>query len=151
MPGEGDDPRGLFDSLLGRLFDGARDFAVASLPGCNLCSGTALPLPCSACGEYSCLEHAFINRGIRLICGACAEALEVDFDDDEPQVADTEGERIDWAYSVLGLTRGATKEEVTKAFRALALEHHPDRGGNGADFSRVQEAHGVVLKDIGEV
>jgi curved DNA-binding protein CbpA len=29
-------------------------------------------------------------------------------------------------YSVLGLTKGATKKEVGRAFRRLAKAHHPD-------------------------
>ncbi len=142
MPGSSD-YRDLFDSLLG----GLRSAAVATLPACNICGGTALPLPCSACGEYSCVDHAFINRRVKLICGQCAQALEVDFDEDEPQVADTKGERVSWAFSVLGLEQaGCTKGEVTKAFRELALKHHPDRGGDGSMFSRLQEARDIALK-----
>jgi hypothetical protein len=142
MPGDG--YRDLFDSLLG----GLRNAAVATLPGCNVCGGTALPLPCKACGEHSCIDHAFINRRVMLICGQCAQALEVDFDDDEPQVADTDAERVDWAFSVLGLKRGATADEVNRAFRELALKHHPDRGGNSGDFSSLQEAKTVALEHL---
>jgi hypothetical protein len=147
MPGEPDDTRDIFGSLLGRLFDGARDFAVATLPGCNTCGGTALPLPCEACGEYSCLDHAFINRGMRMVCSQCVEALEVDFDDgDEAQVADTDAERVDWAFSVLGLQKDSSEQDINKAFRELALKHHPDRGGDQQDFSRLQEAKEVAVK-----
>jgi DnaJ family protein A protein 2 len=71
----------------------------------------------------------------------------VEFDEDEPQVADIEGERVAWAFSVLGLEQaGCTEGEVTKAFRELALKHHPDRGGDGAMFSRLQEAKDIALK-----
>ena len=35
-------------------------------------------------------------------------------------------------YSILGLSPGATAEEVKKAHRKLVKEHHPDRAGDGA-------------------
>jgi DnaJ-class molecular chaperone len=75
----------------------------------------------------------------------------VDFDDEEPQVADTEGERVAWAFSVLGLEQaGCTRAAVNKAFRELALKHHPDRGGDGAMFSRLQEARDIALEQAQE-
>ena len=33
-------------------------------------------------------------------------------------------------YKTLGLDKSASKEDVKKAFRKLAHEHHPDKGGN---------------------
>ena len=37
-------------------------------------------------------------------------------------------------HEVLGLRPGATRQEVTEAFRRFALAHHPDRGGDPARF-----------------
>ena len=37
------------------------------------------------------------------------------------------GDSLEDAYKVLGLTPQATDDEVKKAYRRLALEHHPDR------------------------
>ena len=48
-------------------------------------------------------------------------------------------------YKVLGLEKGATKEEVKKAFRKLAAQYHPDKKtGDEAKFKEVSEAYAVL-------
>ena len=47
-------------------------------------------------------------------------------------------------YDVLGLTRDATADDVKKAYRKLAREHHPDKGGDPEKFKKVQEAYEVL-------
>ena len=37
------------------------------------------------------------------------------------------GDSLEDAYKVLGVSADATDEELKKAYRRLALEHHPDR------------------------
>ncbi len=44
-------------------------------------------------------------------------------------------------YSTLGLQRGATDDEIKKAYRKLAMKHHPDRGGDQAKFKEVSTAY----------
>jgi molecular chaperone DnaJ len=49
-------------------------------------------------------------------------------------------------YDVLGVSKGASADEIKKAFRRAAIEHHPDRGGDEAKFKEINEAY-EVLKD----
>lgn len=44
-------------------------------------------------------------------------------------------------YKILGVARNATKEEIKKAYRALAHKFHPDKGGNEAQFKEINEAY----------
>jgi len=48
-------------------------------------------------------------------------------------------------YEILGLTAGATADEVKKAYRRAAQKHHPDKGGNEAEFKKVNEAYEAIL------
>jgi DnaJ family protein A protein 2 len=48
-------------------------------------------------------------------------------------------------YKVLGLERGATEEEIRKAYKRRSLETHPDRpGGSKEEFQAVNEANAVL-------
>jgi curved DNA-binding protein len=44
-------------------------------------------------------------------------------------------------YSTLGIPKTATQEEIKRAYRKMAAKHHPDRGGNTAEFQKVEEAY----------
>jgi hypothetical protein len=42
--------------------------------------------------------------------------------------------------AVLGLSEGATREQIRQAYRRRARETHPDMGGSAEEFRRVQTA-----------
>lgn len=47
-------------------------------------------------------------------------------------------------YSVLGLSREAETQEIRQAYKQLAKEHHPDKGGDPEKFKELSEAHEVL-------
>ena len=48
-------------------------------------------------------------------------------------------------YKILGLEKGASKEDVKKAFRKLASQYHPDKKtGDEAKFKEVSEAYSIL-------
>jgi curved DNA-binding protein len=44
-------------------------------------------------------------------------------------------------YSALGLKRGASDDEIKKAYRSMAMKYHPDRGGDERKFKEIEEAY----------
>ena len=44
-------------------------------------------------------------------------------------------------YSTLGVARTASADEIKKAFRKLASQHHPDKGGDTKKFQEIQAAY----------
>lgn len=47
-------------------------------------------------------------------------------------------------FSILGVSPNASDAEIKKAYRSLAMKHHPDRGGEQAKFQEIQEAYDVL-------
>lgn len=46
----------------------------------------------------------------------------------------------DYPYSVFGLKKSASNEDMKKAYRKSVLKAHPDKGGSAEAFRKIQEA-----------
>lgn len=60
-----------------------------------------------------------------------------------PPPAAVDNERY---YALLGASKDASAEDLKRRHRALALRHHPDKGGDPEKFKEINEAYDV-LKD----
>jgi DnaJ-class molecular chaperone len=48
---------------------------------------------------------------------------------------------MDNHYQTLGVAENASQEEIKRAYRRLASQHHPDKGGDTSTFQRIQAAY----------
>jgi len=49
------------------------------------------------------------------------------------------------AHVILGIAMDASEDEIKKAYRKLAIIHHPDKGGKQTDFERITAAYSIML------
>lgn len=47
-------------------------------------------------------------------------------------------------YDTLGIQKTASPEEIKRAYRKLASQHHPDKGGDTVKFQAVEEAYRIL-------
>jgi len=47
-------------------------------------------------------------------------------------------------YQTLGVSKDADVKEIKQAYRKLASKHHPDKGGNKAEFQKIQSAYDTL-------
>lgn len=58
------------------------------------------------------------------------------------------GTDIDAAYAVLGLSPGASKDDVIKAHRSMMQKMHPDRGGSDYLAAQINNAKTVLISHL---
>lgn len=49
-------------------------------------------------------------------------------------------------YDALGVQKNATITEIRRAYHALALRHHPDKGGKVAEFQYIELAYSMLMR-----
>lgn len=47
-------------------------------------------------------------------------------------------------YQILGVSKNASSDEIKRAYRRLAQQHHPDKGGDPKKFKEINEAYQVL-------
>ena len=47
-------------------------------------------------------------------------------------------------YAALGVPKTATADDIKRAFRRLASQHHPDKGGDTQKFQAIQQAYATL-------
>jgi len=47
-------------------------------------------------------------------------------------------------YSILGVEETSTQEDIKKAYRKLAKENHPDKGGDEELFKKISAAYDTI-------
>jgi len=52
----------------------------------------------------------------------------------------------DSAYAILGVSSGATDAEIKRAYRLIAMQCHPDKGGDKEDFQELNNAYEKIME-----
>ena len=65
------------------------------------------------------------------------------FDEQMPQSYDDCSDKLDYPFSVFGLKRSSSADDVKSAYRKLILKIHPDKSGydSNKEFQLVREAY----------
>ncbi len=50
------------------------------------------------------------------------------------------------ALLILGIKSGASKKQLKRAYRKLAMKHHPDKGGNQEEFIILKQAYDLLVE-----
>ena len=59
-------------------------------------------------------------------------------------------EALEKAYKFLGVSQKASNSEINSRYRKLSLKYHPDKGGNGDDWTRLLYSLAVIREARGE-
>nr|AZL94405.1 DJP1-like protein [Nephromyces sp. MMRI] len=64
-----------------------------------------------------------------------------DMGDKRRQQAPVDNNRL---YDLLGINKNSSPSEIKKAYRSLAIKHHPDKGGDPEKFKEISQAYEVL-------
>jgi DnaJ family protein A protein 2 len=70
-------------------------------------------------------------------------------DDDDHHHHEEQDEEVDndAYYNILGVSKDATTDEIRKVYKRLAVQNHPDKGGDAAKFKEITEAANVLMDE----
>ena len=90
------------------------------------CGAQAL-VKCDSCGSYSCLAHARIDYGANATCALCVAEFCRMKGQQQRRPKEDERSKVAKAYRTIGVPDTASLDDITAAYRKLALRWHPDR------------------------
>jgi hypothetical protein len=104
---------------------------------CSFCDEDAVT-DCIVCGDAVCLAHSHISHRAEAICDECVEFASRAKEKKEkkhkkqrrraaPPPGNASDSQVAQALAILGLSPGASWEDVQGAYRAAARANHPDR------------------------
>lgn len=50
-------------------------------------------------------------------------------------------------YDILGIPKNASKDDIKKAYKKMAVQHHPDKGGDPEQFKEISNAYQILSDD----
>lgn len=95
---------------------------------------------CMICGEHfqSDLEQIQTPDGETIrCCPRCKQLIE--------QTTNIQDHDQDDALCILGLSPGASQDEIKRAYRERVRDVHPDQGGSNDEFQQVQQAYETLI------